>query len=83
MPLLANRRRQPFGHPDEPNAPVLWRRQLTAPVRVAYPNLPSHEIDVGPFECDDLARPQPSFTSEQGYEVAARVDRCAAFSNRS
>jgi hypothetical protein len=72
MPLLADRRCQPFGHPDEPNASVLWRRQLAAPVRVPYPNLPSLEIDVGPFECDDLARPQPSLASEE----SDKVSRC-------
>ena len=75
MPLLADRRRQPFGHPNEPNAPVLWRRQFAAPVRVPYPNLPSLEIDVGPFECDNLTRPQPSLASEESDKVAARVDR--------
>ena len=74
MPLLADRRRQPFGHPNEPNAPVLRRRQFAAPIGVPHPNLPSFEIDVGPFECDDLARPQPSFASEESDDVAAQVD---------
>jgi hypothetical protein len=64
MPLLADRRRQPFGHPDEPNAPVLRCRQFAAPIGVPDPNLPSLQIDVGPFECDDLAGPQSSLTSE-------------------
>jgi hypothetical protein len=68
-----------FGHPDELNAPVLWRRQFTAPIGVPHPNLPSFEIDVGPFECDDLARPQPSLASEESNEVAPRVDRLRGF----
>ncbi|HWP99560.1 MAG TPA: hypothetical protein VNK92_03730 [Vicinamibacterales bacterium] len=75
MPLLADRRRQPFRHPNEPNAPVLRRRQFAAPIGVPHPNLPSFAIDVGPFECDDLARPQPGFASEKCDHVAARVDR--------
>ena len=75
MPLLADRHRQPFSHPKEPNPPFLRRRQFAAPIRVAHPNLLSFEIDIGPFECDDLARPQPSLASEEGDEVAARVDR--------
>jgi hypothetical protein len=36
-----------------------WRDQLAAPVRVPHPDLPSFDIDVGPFECDDLARANP------------------------
>ena len=75
MPLLADCHRQPFSHPKEPNPPFLRRRQFAAPIRVAHPNLLSFEIDIGPFECDDLARPQPSLASEEGDEVAARVDR--------
>src|SRR5262245_57822974 len=75
MPMLADRCRQPFGHANEPNAPILRRRQFAAPVGVPHPDLPSFEIDVGPFECHDFARPQPGLASEEGDEVAARVDR--------
>ena len=79
MPLLADRCRQPFGHPDDPNASILRRRQLATPVGVPHPNLPSFEIDVGPLECNDFARPQPSLASEKRDEVAARVDRFRGF----
>lgn len=74
MPMLAQRRRQPLGHPDEPNASVLRRRQFATPIRVPHPNLPSFEIDVGPFERDDLTRSQPRLPTEEHDHVAAVVN---------
>jgi hypothetical protein len=32
---------------------------------VPHSDLPSFDIDVGPFECDDLARPQTRLASEE------------------
>ena len=53
--MLAQRSRQTIGHPNEPNAPVLRRRQFAAPIGVPHSDLPSFEINVCPFECDNLA----------------------------
>jgi hypothetical protein len=75
MPLLAERRRQPFGHPNEPNAPILRRRQFAAPIGMPHSELPSFEVDVSPFECHDLARAQPGLASKKRDQVAAGVDR--------
>ena len=47
VPVLAERRGQPLGHPDVPDAPILGRRQLTVPVRVPDDDLTPIEIDVG------------------------------------
>jgi hypothetical protein len=37
--------------------------------------LPLHEIDVGPFESDDLAAAQPGVAAQQHHEQRPNVDR--------
>ena len=57
--MFRQRRREPFRQRQVTQRSTLRRPNLAAPVRLPHAELPRRQIDVSPFEPDDLAAARP------------------------